>query len=835
MGSVWLAEDTRLHRRVALKTLRPADDDDAPARAQLMREARAAAALNHPHIAAVYDVLENDGHVIIVFEYVEGETLAARLARDPLPATAVVDIGCQIAGALVAAHAHGIVHRDLKPANVIVGAEAQVKVLDFGIARILSLGTTQTSGSHTATGIGCIGTPAYAAPEQMVSGAVDERADLYALGVMLFEMVSGRRPFTGHDPVSLAASKLGKTAPPLSATGAWVPRELERLVAALLARKREERPESAASVLAQLQAIHGSLGATAPAPQRRVVAPMLAATMLLAALGALGVWGPLRRSSAPAADSPPVVAVLPLTNMSGDVSKDFLAAGIAESLISSLAALPTVTVLSRASVSDARNRTAESSALARDLGATYLVEGSVQESGGRLRVSLTLVRPDRSVAWGDSVDGQFEHIFDLQSRLAGALTTALAVRVSPDERQRMNQAPTVNPEALSAYWRGRALFERRDAKGNLNAAIDGFEEAIRLDSRFALAHAALGAAFWAKYNDTRSPEWTQKAIEAGTTALRTDPNRAEVRYTLAVTLAGSGRPREAIEELQRALAMQPNYDDARRQLGQVLATEGRIGEAIAEFKKAIAARPQYWGHYSAMGASLFGAARYSEAVAALHHAIELQPDSSLAYQQLGTVYQQIGNKTRALENYEKANALNPTAQAYSNVGMLYHQQRDYPRAVEAYRQAIALRPNSAATHRNLGDALSRLGQRAAALAAYRQAVSLAESDLKINPRDPMTLASIAVYLEKAGRDPEARVRLQRALALAPKDNRVLHRAAVVHALAGRTADALAALRQAIELGYSVTAASEDDEFESIRRTPAFTALAAPSNAGDKRP
>jgi hypothetical protein len=317
MGSVWLAEDTRLNRQVALKTLRAADEDDAPARARLMREARAAAALNHPNNAAVYDVLESDGQIVIVFEYVEGETLAARIARDPMPPAEAVEFGCQIAKALVVAHASGIVHRDLKPANVIVGAGGQLKVLDFGIARMLAIGTTQTSASQTASGLGLIGTPAYAAPEQMVTAAVDERADLYALGVMLFEMISGQRPFAGHDPVALASSKLSSEAPGLRSTGALVPRPLELLVRSLLAREREQRPPSAAVVLRQLQDVYGP-----PRPARSVAA-MLAGVVLLAVVAGFGVREIRRMAAveAPANGAPPVVAVLPLDNMSGDSSR----------------------------------------------------------------------------------------------------------------------------------------------------------------------------------------------------------------------------------------------------------------------------------------------------------------------------------------------------------------------------------------------------------------------------------------------------------------------------------------------------------------------------------
>ncbi|HUQ88124.1 MAG TPA: serine/threonine-protein kinase, partial [Vicinamibacterales bacterium] len=260
MGEVWLAEDTRLRRQVALKTVRTTDAHDAASRTRLMREARAAAALNHAHIATVHDVIEAEGEVIVVFEYVEGETLQARIARGLIPVPEAVDIASQIAKALVAAHSHGVIHRDLKPANVILGADRHVKVLDFGIARILAVGTTQTTpreGPESSSGFGFIGTASYAAPEQMVSSAVDERADLYALGVVLFEMLSGQRPFQGSDPVQLASTKLGKDAPPLSSTGELVPPALEQLVASMLARERDRRPQSAKEVLTQLRAISG--------------------------------------------------------------------------------------------------------------------------------------------------------------------------------------------------------------------------------------------------------------------------------------------------------------------------------------------------------------------------------------------------------------------------------------------------------------------------------------------------------------------------------------------------------------------------------------------------
>ena len=827
MGAVYLAEDTRLNRQVALKMVLPADLDDAAARARLMREARAAAALNHPHIATVHDVLEVDGRVVIVFEYVEGETLHARIRRGQIPPPEAVDIASQIAKALTAAHAQGIIHRDLKPANVIVGAGGHAKVLDFGIARTLSLGTTQTSGDgpHTPSVIGFIGTPAYAAPEQLVSGAVDQRADLYALGVMLFEMITGERPFAGSDLVQLASSKLGKDAPRLSSTGALVPPELDQLVGTLLARNPGQRPESAAEVLSKLRAIYGTPSTRSLArPSRRGVVASIAAAVLLIAISAVGLWQLSRFTNRPLDAGPPVVAVLPLANVSGDPSKDYVAAGIAESLISSLAALPSITVLSRASVADARTRAKDESGLAKDLGATYLVNGSVQESGGMLKISLNLVRPDRTVAWGDSVEGAFDRIFDLQSRLATALTSALVVRVSASERERMNQQPTASPDALSSYWKGRALLERSDIKGNTEAAMAEFGEALRLDPRFALAHTGLSQVYRQKYSETKDPMWADRAIESANNALRLEPNRPEVRYALALTLQGAGRPNEAIDELNRALALQPNYEEARRRLGLVLAQQGQIDAAIVEFRKAIALRPTSASAYSTMGFALLGASRYKEAAEAFEEAVRLAPDIFTAYQQLGTAYQFLGDNDRALDSYRKAIAIRPSAPAYSNIGALLHQRGDFTGAVEAYRQAIAIRPNSAVTHRNLGDALSRLNQLDAARAEYVEAIRLFEIDLKVNPKDARTLVLLAVVSQKAGRADAARKYVSAALQIAPENPDVLYRAATVSALAGEATAALNHLEQALKRGYSRTFASEDDDLAAIRSNQRFQTL-----------
>jgi tetratricopeptide (TPR) repeat protein len=831
MGAVWLAEDTRLHRQVALKTVRPADAGGAGARERLMREARAAASLNHPHIATVHDVLDHEDQVIIVLEYVDGETLHTRIKRGPLPPPEAVEIAIQIAKALSAAHSHGIVHRDLKPANVIVSEGGHAKVLDFGLARLLDLGSTQTAAARVETAgvIGFVGTPGYAAPEQMVSSGVDERADLYALGVVLFEMIGGRRPFPGNDPLQLATTKLSQDAPPLTSTGKLVPAGLERLVAELLERDPADRPASAADVVTRLRDIYGAPGSGALAAARvRRLWTAIAAAALIAVLAGFGVWE-LGRFARPPIDpsAPPVVAVVPLANDSGDPGKDYLAAGIAESLISSLASLPSVTVLSRAAVAEARTRAKDEASMAKDLGATYVVNGSVQESNGTLRISLHLVKPDRTVAWGDSVEGTFDRIFDLQSRLASALGRALSVQVSAAAPARLGEQPTGNPDALAAYYRGRALLERRDIAGNVDAALAAFDEAIRLDDNFAVAAAARGEALWAKYLDVKDPAVAQAAIEAGTLALRKDPDNVQVRFSLALTLAGTGRNAEAMNELQRVLAAQPNHDDARVESARILAGQGRIDDAIVEFNRAIAVRPQYWGHYNALGRSLLQAARYAEAEAAFRKVIELQPDSYIGYAQLGVTLHTLGRYDDALARYERAFELNRNPLILTNIGAIHHVRGDYAKAVAAYRQVLTLRKQDHITERNLGDALRRLGDEAEARAAYGRSADLVRKALEVNPRDLDLLSTLAVLLAKLGQKSAAIAAADQAAAAGPKDPRVLLRQAQVYTLLGSLDAALTSLDRAVANGVSVSRIEDEEDFEPLRKLPRYSAIVKP--------
>ena len=827
MGVVWLAEDTRLNRKVALKTVKSADADTTEGRQRLMREARAAATLNHPHIAAVHDVLDVDGQVIVVLEYVEGETLSGRLQRGPMSVAETVEVAWQLADALAAAHAQGIIHRDLKPSNVVLGPESRAKVLDFGIARMVPAGADMSISVSGTIGGGLVGTPGYAAPEQYLSRNVDGRADLYGLGVMMFEMVAGRRPFPSNDAVSLATSVLRDEAPKLSGTGLWVPPELDKLVRRLLEREPSKRPSSADEVLVALSPLRDS--ESSPLARRTVLLrrrlPLRSKIAAVAALViAIAVVVRVQMNDGPLGPASPVVAVLPLANMSGDTANDYLGAGLAESLITSLASVPKVIVLSRSAVEESRQQNPDRASFVRSLDASYIVTGSVQTIASRMRVTLNLERPDASVAWGETVEGSTGELFELQSRLATALANAI-VDQTPSAQRATPAAPTTSSEeGQLAYWKGRALLDRRDLTGNRRAALAEFERALAADPKFAIAHGGFAEAQWAMYQQTNDRSWADRAIASTQRAIELEPDRPSVRYIAALTAFRIGDYGGAKTQLQRALELQPTYEDAIRLHGRLLIRQGDIDAGLVEFRRVMAIRPNAVALYSDMGVALFGASRYQEALNALDKAITLSPGSAITLSQAGAAAQALGETKRALAYYEQANAIQPRADTFTNIGTIQYALGDYAKAAAAYEGSLLIRPQSALTNRNLGDAYTHLNRRDDARRAYLKAVEQGEIEVSVSPSDSRAVARLAVYQAKAGDDAAAMRSVKRALGAAPADQQVLQRAAVVHALARRSGPALDAIEKAIVNGYSKRLIVDDEDFAMLRPMPRFAAL-----------
>jgi tetratricopeptide (TPR) repeat protein/TolB-like protein len=830
MGEVFLARDERLERLVAIKALREDVVASAPARQRLLREARAAACINHPNVAAVFDILEDHDPPLLVMEYVEGETLAARARRAPVDPAQIVAIGRQLAEGVAAAHAQGVVHRDLKPSNIVLTAGGRVKILDFGIARVGAAGATPAPapGSGDTWTHGFVGTPRYAAPEQLAGGEVDARADVFSIGAVLYELAAGRPAFDARSPLDAAVQVLTTAPPPLAAVRPDVPPALAAVIEKALRPRAAERHQSAADLA---RALGEASAALASAPTRSLPArrapvawrPFIAAAALVAS--AVGTGVQTVRSKDAAAGGRPVVAVVSLASATGHPQEGHLGVGIADVLTTSLAGVPGLVVIARSGTRGYAGGDADARRIARELGASFVVGGSVQRAADRLLVSVVLSRADGWVVWGDRAEGPLDDLFALQRRLADGVARAVVHTLGPAIPARPGAAGAIDAVALAAYAEGRTLLERADVAGNTGRAIDAFRRAMERDPSFALARAGFVDAAWQRYRETGDAAWADRAVEASREALRLDPYQADVLVSLAGVYNGTGRHEEARQALERAIRLQPRHDEAFRALGETLAAGGRPAEARAAYERAIDLRPAYWRHHYRSGVFLFGRNDLEGARREFERVTELVPDSPAGHQALGRVYQTLDDLPRARQAYERALARGFSVSAASNLGALLHWEGRYHDAIALYERAIEAAPAEPLFHRNAGDAWLRLGDRARAQAAYERAVALAEAQLVVNPASAELLATLAVYEAKAGRFDRAAQHLEGARSRGEETADIAYAEAIVCTLEGRNVAALEALGRAFDLGYSRTLAARDDDLAAVRQMDGYRAIA----------
>jgi serine/threonine-protein kinase len=821
MGEVFLARDTRLPRKVAIKRVRSAGDPDG--QRQIMREARTVALLNHQNIAAIYDILDHDGTLHIVMEYVEGETLASKLREGPLAPEIALEYTRQIAHALAYAHGEGVIHCDIKPSNVMITPDGRARVLDFGIARF---DTTLRGDDEKTTSTNVLrGTPSYMAPEVRLGAPPSTRSDVYSLGIVLFELLTARRPYEGVDPLKLLDSP-GNQTPTLRDIVPAVSRELSDLVGRAIAPDPRRRIGSIGELRMGLDAVATSKTRTGGQYLRlfswRWATPALALTAgciaLLAGVARLpGAGTPTRESS--------VMGVL-IFNTSGDDKNDHLGAGLTDSLISTLAAAPGITAVPRTTLVPYLAKPGELPKAVRDLRLTHVLTGGVQRSGPQLRFTMNLLNADQAILWTGTFDGSVDDVFHLEQRVADGTMKALRARgfVTADAVAQARRPPTSNPAAFETYSHGRVLLDRSDVPGNIDRALGLFERAVQMDPQFVRAHAAIGETAWLKYRTTKDRAWIDRARVSTMEALQLAPDDPSVRHALAVIDHGTGRSDQAIAHLEQILKIQPASDEAHRLLGRIYSDRGQFARAIEELREALRIRPDYAPTIRALGLAYYDAGKLDDAIAVFTTLTALQPDNASAFQNLGTAYHAAGQLDRAEVAYERANALAPKATTMSNIGIIRHMRGDYARAAAAYRQAIALHSKDPWIHRNLGDALWMAGDRAAARAAYRQAIELANDELKVNSTEAQTHALVAFCEAKLGRGEAARRSLNEALRLAPNDAEVVYKLAVIEVL-NRNLDAgLAALQRAVKLGYPAKRLAADRDLDPIRTRPGFPSV-----------
>ena len=590
MGMVYAAEDTRLRRKVAIKFLADESLGDERTKQRLFHEARAAAALDHPNICTVYDVDEAHGQAFIVMQLVEGETLASRLMRGPLPLEQTLDIATQAVEALSAAHERGIVHRDIKPQNIIVSERGQVKVLDFGIAKMApQFGdeTVTASGLRTVDGAGA-GTVPYMSPEQIRGEALDDRSDLFSLGIVLHELVSGARPFAGASSADTLAAILTKDPPPFNRPPGAPTSELERIVFKCLEKDRDLRYQSARELLADLRRFRRESSASAAVPRTVYSATRagartyvwVAAGLIVAVATGAAAW----RWSTSSSEEIGAVAILPLTHVNVAPALDYQAETITGGLIDTLSRLPALKVMSRTAVQRYHGRATDAQTVGRELGVDAVVTGRLVGNGDALTLDLEIVNADdNSHIWGKQYQLSSANLLAVQREIPADLSAALrpGTRTSTSNAQRS----TTDLEANRLYWLGRQSYYRYSQEAT-KLAVEYFNKAIARDPNYALAYSGLAQAYLTGSAGGLPPsEADRLGRAAAMKAIELDPNLSEAHSALALVLGHDWDFVGSDRESRRAIELNPNNVEAHHNYSHFLLGVGRTDEALAEARK----------------------------------------------------------------------------------------------------------------------------------------------------------------------------------------------------------------------------------------------------------
>jgi len=841
MGVVYKAEDLRLKRPVALKFLNEKKLDDQQ-RKRFLREAQASANLDHPNICTIYEVDEADGKVFLAMSFVEGATLAERVAKGPFEIEEAIRLTAETAEALAAAHEQGVVHRDIKAGNVMVGRQGAAKVLDFGLAQ---LGIDQSRITKTGA---TVGTAAYMSPEQAQGEPVDARTDIWSAGVLLYEMLAGYLPFRGDYELAVMYNIVHEPAPQLSAARPGVPPELDGVFARALAKKPEDRYASAkefAEDLRTVLAIMGGANASTKAsvPISRVSATAgdgvrvvtqswvgLAVAVLVVVLGLAWFWfsGGAARFGVGLPEQIHL-AVLPFENIGDNPVDDAFAEGLVETLSGKLTGLeqfqgnellvvPSSEVRAQgvASVSEARTA----------FGVNLVITGSFQRNGDRLRLTANLVdAPNLRQLRSATLDLGPTEIASLQDGVIQKVVGLLELELDVDAREALSEGGTSQPKAYENYLTGIGYLQRYDREGNVEAAIASLDRAVAIDPNYAPAHAALSEGYWQRFNQTGEREWADKSVASAERAVELNDRLAVSRTRLGRAYRRIGRHDEAIVEFEAALALDPLNGDARGGLASIYRVRGNLELAEELHREQVSLRPGDWRSYLGLGIFLDRAGRFEEAFEVQTRAVKLAPDNPLTRRNLSGTLFRLGRIAEARKEIQKAIEIRPDGAAFDNLGVLEFFDGRYEQARLAFEEAVKLQPKNYLRWGNLADARRFApGYAEAALEAYAKAIELVEERTSIGTDDWRAVRWAAQYRAKSG-DIEGAWRTFNSIPESARTSgSMYYAAATISEISGDRTSALRQLREALDRGYSVWEATVDPEFDDLRGSSAGRSL-----------
>lgn len=671
MGEVYLALHESTNRKVALKLLSPYFMKDEQRAWRFQQEARAVLALNHPNIVTIYDIGETDGIHFIATEFIEGETLRERMVRAPLEMNEALDIIIQVADALAAAHQAGVVHRDIKPENIMLRPDGYVKVLDFGLAKLMKSNDPATASAmakmDTEPGL-VMGTARYMSPEQARGLPVDARTDIWSLGVVLFEMIARHAPFAGATQTDLIISIVDRSPTPLVQYAPDAPAQLELLLKKALAKDREQRFPAVTDLLIDLRNLERKIETTGMATAHTTSrinylvgeikrwhwsrAIIIAITLGLA-IAALTYFYPARGNRKPINS----IAVLPFVNDSVDPTTEYLSDGITESLINSLSQLPTLRVMARSTAFNYKGRAVDPRQAGRELGVDVVLTGRITQREDALSIQADLVTvADGSQLWGEQYNRSLSDVVAIQQEISNEISARLKLKLTGEEQRRVTRHSTPHPEAYQPYLKGRYHWNKRTDEG-FRRAIEYFHQAIEKDPGYALAYVGLADSYLLS-ELLPARERYPKAKSAAQKALEIDDTLGEAHASLAAIKNWYDWDWPGAEiEFRRAVELSPNYATAHHWYGEFLANLGRFDESVAEYQRALEIDPLSLAISSDLGMVYYHARQYDRAVEHLKKVIEMDPNYVRSHFYLAQVYEEKGMFEEALAEWERGNLL----------------------------------------------------------------------------------------------------------------------------------------------------------------------------------
>lgn len=782
MGVVYRAVDPHLGRQVALKVLSPSLAADEDMIARFNSEARTASNLLHQNIATVFEAGPSSSGWYVAFEFVQGQTLRGILNGRPLELERMIRFILQIAEGLAAAGRAGIVHRDLKPENIMVTSDDVVKITDFGLAKKL--------GDPGRTRAGTIlGTAYYMAPEQAKGSEVDGRADWFSLGVVAYEMATGKRPFDGFHEMAVLYAIVNEEAPPVTQIRGDLPEGLAVAISGML----QKDPDARISDLSRLKSLIAMPVGTESA-----------------------VRTPPGITSGPASEVS-VLVVLPLENKSPDPEYAFLAEGFAEDIGATLSRSQRFKVLPHDRVLAARPQSGSSDEWGRAAGAHYVVSGSLFRAGNQLKIRLYLrdLRTDTQ-EWSESFSGKTEDIFKFQEEVAQHVASALTGGAPVPSVAMVGG--TRNAEAYDYYLKGRD-YHRRGGQDNLNFAIEMFNRALELDPRYAQANAGLAESYaqiYVMYYD-RDRRWLKKAETMAKTALMIDPNLPEAHRALGRIMMEYGRNEEAIQEFETAIRQKPDFHDAYRTLAWIYQGMHKYDDSIAWGMKSLNMKPMDRETYLLLGLNYLDLRDWDKARHHFEKAIELSPDYGRAYLHLGNVFQKTGHLTEAVQQYRTALKYVSDVNIFLDMGWALLVQKDFAGARESYERLITEGKVEFMAFYYLGlmDSLDGATERAAA--RFESTVSMCRKQLSGDPENPYCLATLAQASAQLGNFAEAVTYADKVGQIEDGNGALTLERARVFAIAGDTQGTLSLMSQALTqpMGPSNFEISVDPHFKAI--------------------